>query len=361
MHSRDEWQNPVQPELMQIDFNATHHVLDRLELSGNLANLDQALIETAAPKVAFLFLVGTGILHEKLWDSFFAKAEKESYSIYVHLASPQDNRSVPLSKWGAVLVPQVASKWCALSGVQIGLMAEALSGHANMQFVMVSDTTVPLKPFRYVYSELIEKSLRTSKICFYQHIVPMKHHQWVVLSRKHAAALVQGAEGALGASYAALEKDHIGCCLCSDELVVAAALFPDNTIDEPVNSWELWAQELQKNYVDPACLTFVAWPQFLDGSSIDLARWKVEAVGINGSPHQFDTTPVKMSFLSKLVKSEGFMFARKFSSGCLVSNRTHKLPLRKVLPALWEAVDAGKASSRVWTRLDPGGEPEDLD
>ena len=54
---------------------------------------------------------------------------------------------------------------CALFGVEVASLFHAMQDPANLQFVFVSDSSVPLKPFAYVHKELALNSPETSKIC----------------------------------------------------------------------------------------------------------------------------------------------------------------------------------------------------
>jgi len=227
--------------------------------------------------------------------------------------------------------------------------------------VLVSDTTVPLKPFHYVHSQLV-RSPHTSKICSGQESLTfnLKHHQWVVLSRQHAFTFVENAELAINMTYASLQKINAGCC--SDELAVGMALLPDQAADPPEAPSAL-EKKLQEIGVERACLTWVSWYDQLNGTPLELAWWYAALTGpsLNGAPHHFgppeEDPTVKLSYLEKLVTQEGFMFGRKFNSGCLVDNGTHQLPLSTELSRLWDQVSAEKVSSRVWRRIDAKGVP----
>ena len=187
-------------------------------------------LATGHPKVAFLFLTMKYFPFSSLWEAFFEDAPKGDYSIYIHRAAvPDENKMVhelALSKYGAVDVPWVKTAWCALFGVEVAMLFHAMKDPNNVQFVFVSDSSVPLKPFSYVYKELAQNSPDTSKIClatgayfrnafqefakqearrgcvfrdFLQGVNPrtMKHHQWAVFNRRHSKMIVKYAQEAL--------------------------------------------------------------------------------------------------------------------------------------------------------------------
>jgi hypothetical protein len=405
-------------------------------------------------KVAFLFLLMDGLDNEDIWDSFFQGADVNKFSVYTHRAKPQNQTTPPLSKWGAVRVPHVPSGWCALSGLEMALFAEALADTSNAQFVLVSSSTVPLKPFSYVYSQLIESSPSTSKICYaskpslssnpivesllnevngfrsnrchyrdyYSMHNPrmMKHHQWVVLSRKHAFTVVTKAEQALEEyqrtwqrSAKELGRHPEGC---SDEASVSVALLLDKAAQDSQNgvtsvSDDTVRAELKDVGVEQSCLTWVHWRSCFVGTPLDLsagmfanisrvlqsgAPWHIAGAiagqqdksgrteyqkkvekALNGFPTFFGparNSDPTLSYLVRLVTEEPFMFGRKFDNGCKVQLDGHesglpakyallqtpakdRVELGMVLPKLWSSVDPEKVASRVWTRLDSDGEP----
>ena len=188
-------------------------------------------LSMGSPKVAFLFLTMSEFPWLEAWEAFFEDASKKDYSIYVHRAALKDAaqrqaQPLPLAKYGAIEVPWVQTAWCALFGVEVASLFHAMTDPANQQFVFVSDSSVPLKPFAYVYKELALNSPETSKIClaseayfkgakkefvkqeakrscvfrdFLRGINPraMKHHQWAVFSRAHSKMIIQYAKEAL--------------------------------------------------------------------------------------------------------------------------------------------------------------------
>lgn len=204
-------------------------------------------------KVAFLFLAKTNLPWEHLWHHFFQDAKNGSYSIYVHRAALKDDaerkaHELPLSNYGAIEVPWVKTAWCALFGVEVASLYAAMQDPDNVQFVFVSDSTVPLKPFNYVHRELASNSPTTSKIClaspqpkndnarscyfrdFLRKVNPraMKHHQWAVFNRPHAKLIVKYAKEALNIYedvwLKAAPDLKRGAEGCSDEAVPLIAL-----------------------------------------------------------------------------------------------------------------------------------------
>lgn len=372
----------------------------------------QALTEGSVgdtPKVAFLFALMDGVDHEDVWDSFFDRAPPGRFSLYTHRA--KESAVVvggPLQKWGAIQVSTVNTTWCAVLGAQVKLVREALRDPLNAQFVFLSQSHMPLKNFGHVYSQLIQKTPETSKVCFaspadtnsaiweglkweinakciyrdFYHLQNSKftkHHQWVVFARRHADAFLRKAPAALEdyqtlweASAPDVRNDG-----CSDEAVPANALLLD-LADKGESTGSMW-DDFDKLGVQQSCLTFVSWRNCLKGTNLSVTEeafslntlsqilgavvtgksediWNlVGDHGLNGFPHRYGD--VDVGYLQALT-DEGFMFGRKFLKGSqvLLANGQRE-SFGSVLPKLWEQVQEEKAAARVWVRLDSKGSP----
>ncbi|CAL1156198.1 unnamed protein product, partial [Cladocopium goreaui] len=120
------------------------------------------------------------------------------------------------------LIETVETEYCfGLVSAMNRLLGEALAsgpGHRNDKFVFVSDTTLPVKPFKTIQRQLTSDD--TSHFCFFPvhwlewsntsglfgflkdfnpwhdasretERMALKHHQWMVLSRRHAEKAVK--------------------------------------------------------------------------------------------------------------------------------------------------------------------------
>jgi len=384
-------------------------------------------------QVAFLFLVMDGLDFEDVWDRFFGEAT-DAYSIYVHRADRKQDggarfadrfggwggglpwgrsssASLPLRRWGAIDIAGVETRWCALFGAEVALLAAALQDGRNQQFVFNSHNTVPLKSYSYIYRQLIFNSPSTSKFCFadpafhkaattetirnelrrqcvfrdfYRGHSPrtLKHHQWVVLSREHSETVVKRAEEAVllwKQSWEVVAPDLLNMGEgCSDESVPITALLFD-LADTGRSTGNTWA-DLTRLGVEQQCLTYVLWRHCFSESELDHGASVTKDLSItlkhgqfrmltdrefnffksaikrelNGYPATFES--VSMDYLWKLV-SQGFMFARKFAKGIRVNVGSGVVPLSAALPVLWDSVDEEHAASHVWTRLSTDGQP----
>lgn len=157
--------------------------------------------------VNFLFMVKSGLAHPAVWRRFFAGAPKGTWQAFVHCSDPDGCEDTSLfADLGFHVVPQVNTLYCNdLVSAAVQLMKFALDSSiarpgATEKFALVSDSTLPVKPFATVHSVLT--SYPESDFCF----TPMeewrstivdgvkvylpKHSQWVTLNREHAKTLV---------------------------------------------------------------------------------------------------------------------------------------------------------------------------
>jgi len=351
---------------------------------------------------------------------FFAEARSEQYSIYVHRAKIKDNATspsvVPLSKWGATAIPWVRSQWCSLMGVEVALLSAALQDPHNANFVFLSQDAAPLKSFDYVYQRLVVDSVDRSKFCFshkattpyisydslvnevtpscvykdyYSWVNPRtpKHHQWIILVRRHAMTLVQNFHSGLAAwnqswfdAAPDLSGDGEGC---SDEGVPAATLLHNFSSSGQIN------EDLHNLGIDRECATFVNWHNCFHGSLFELppeerrdtlmkelkVLWNSRDDAVvalikrlnsgsdfalkretNEYPHGYHF--IAEGVLNALVH-QGFMFMRKVEKDMVMTAKNgSQIAITEALPKLWKTVEPEYASRMIWTMLEVEGQPK---
>jgi len=370
-------------KIMEMDMGAVRAAKARSRAPRTGVFLeDPGRAARAEGKLAFLFLLRDVAEQEAVWDEFFRGADAGQFSVYVHRSEP---RSSPGSFEGlpnSAQVPYTRSDWCALMGVEVAALLEALRDPRNQQFAFVSHNAVPLKSFDYVYQSLVAGSASTSKFCFAAGVDQagdcrfrdenrdrgarvLKHHQWVVLSRAHAEAVVARAEGAL-LRYDALREERAGRYrdpkMCSDESVPVMALLDElptaaapaspalrgRAGEEEEEEQRIW-RDLERLGVEQRCTTFTYWTGCMTGSPLELPQ--ADAAG-GLHPHAF--REVEPGYLRRLVEGP-LLFARKFPAGSVVriANGTGPaLPLRDALPAMWAAAGLPQDRAAGVARLD---------
>ncbi|KAG0504869.1 hypothetical protein M758_N012000 [Ceratodon purpureus] len=165
-------------------------------------------LPSGKPRIAFLFITRASIPHEALWERFFAGADEESYSIYTHNSSVLGvdysntsvfyNRSIPTKNtWRFTIT---------LVDVFRRLMAFALldTAKANMWFVLLSETCIPVRSFPYVYdyfmnstTSFVEGFSPQERFLKYEKWEPVvekkdvrKGELWMSMHRRHAGMVV---------------------------------------------------------------------------------------------------------------------------------------------------------------------------
>lgn len=92
------------------------------------------------------------------------------------------------------IIPAVHCGWGDLNPCEHQLLKYGLRDSSTNGFVFISESTVPAKPFRFIYDEYQQNP--RSRFFFSNVNLPLvrKHHQWIVLSRQHAARLIDHPE-----------------------------------------------------------------------------------------------------------------------------------------------------------------------
>ncbi|KAJ8607222.1 hypothetical protein CTAYLR_009924 [Chrysophaeum taylorii] len=185
-----------------------------LDLERELDETVESAAESAkknVSKVAFLFLVGGALPTEPLWRSFFGTPfARRRASVHVH--PPPGFEFDEGSFFAPYALPQrsrIRVTWGSLAMVhaELALLATALRDPHNERFVLLSETDVPLWPFRCAYDALLsrpdlsfvesKKTLERFEMFDFGDAaadlaeVWRKGSQWFALSRDHAVELAK--------------------------------------------------------------------------------------------------------------------------------------------------------------------------
>lgn len=150
----------------------------------------------------FIFLANNSVPHLSLWSKFFRQAQGTHWRAWLHCVNSTACEQSLGDKHPFQLVPTVPSTYCVdLVRPMVHVLRKALATYKAKssvveKYIFVSDTTLPLKPFRDVYVALTAD--HDSHFCFvgpksWNHLdinqarvfLP-KHSQWMVMSRQHA-------------------------------------------------------------------------------------------------------------------------------------------------------------------------------
>uniref|UniRef100_A0A1J3E2W9 Core-2/I-branching beta-1,6-N-acetylglucosaminyltransferase family protein n=1 Tax=Noccaea caerulescens TaxID=107243 RepID=A0A1J3E2W9_NOCCA len=153
-------------------------------------------------KIAFMFLTPGTLPFEKLWDLFF-QGHEGKFSVYIHAS-----KDTPVHTSRYFLNREIRSDevvWGRISMIDAErrLLTSALRDPENQQFVLLSDSCVPLRSFEYMYNYMLYSNVSYVD-CFIDpgphgtgrhmdHMLPeipkedfRKGAQWFSMKRQHA-------------------------------------------------------------------------------------------------------------------------------------------------------------------------------
>lgn len=153
-------------------------------------------------RIAFLFVVRIDIKYEEVWKEFFKSMKPSQYSIYIHAKDDKDVNLSPFFK--SRVIPSVYTVWGDIVLGELQLLSYALKDNKNTHFVILSETTIPLKPANFVFNEITsgETSMCLAKdpseVWYLSDVRKevkrknlRKHSQFLVLSREDAELSVK--------------------------------------------------------------------------------------------------------------------------------------------------------------------------
>ena len=109
-------------------------------------------------KIALCFLVTKNIININLWKKWW-KGYEDYFTIYSHYSKKGD---IVQSKLVNNRVDPVPTRWGHISLVHAEkqLYKKAFSNKSNKMFILISDSCVPVKPFKTVYQKLMKDKKR---------------------------------------------------------------------------------------------------------------------------------------------------------------------------------------------------------
>eukprot|EP00927_Polykrikos_kofoidii_P029784 TRINITY_DN25692_c0_g1_i1.p1 TRINITY_DN25692_c0_g1~~TRINITY_DN25692_c0_g1_i1.p1 ORF type:complete len:589 (+),score=67.99 TRINITY_DN25692_c0_g1_i1:83-1849(+) len=339
--------------------------------------------------VAFLFMLRNELVHRVLWRDWFSSelaTPLARVSIYFHVADGVDalsnddttdgKESLEAVLPGAVrVVPTVATGWCELVAAEVALLQGALAGSPEAaMFVFLPHDAVPLASLEDTLIALLSRgdvgnvvgaatatwppsrfcpagirSLEVPTDCAYamephwSRTLRFKHHQWMALNRRHAERFADSR--ALRVAAALFQDTFLGEPLCSDEVIPLLTLaLPDHVlsnlnesmdfdprgvnggINALVNVFQLplyhssvsgladFDAFLQSLDIEPHCILYAPWPGCHDGGGRENYQLDKRAKSplVSGSLLQVDRD--RDDLLVSLA-AKGLLFARRLGIG----------------------------------------------
>mmetsp|Transcript_29324 Transcript_29324/g.84265 ORF Transcript_29324/g.84265 Transcript_29324/m.84265 type:complete len:475 (+) Transcript_29324:178-1602(+) len=307
------------------------------------------------PQVFLLFLVYDKVNNINVWERFLEGGVKGSdYHALVHCKSESKCRH-NIRSGRFEIIPSVETRYCLdlVSGMnQLLRVALQLAGvgATRDKFVFVSDTTLPVKPFSFVYKHLTAD--HASDFCMFPRnewaevpgwtnhegmkvrIAP-KHHQWIVLNRKHAILSVEGSRQQLDLMHTlqlnlgVMSKGYSNTG-CLDEFWHFQTAYKSVQIPNGhamLNIEDFHGAPLStSNYqIQGRCNTFVNWVQRASGTQnniTDLAKMMRDDPGTDMSPPT-DARPSSFQRMGHkslvALRKSPFLFVRKVDAAAIFS------------------------------------------
>ncbi|KAG2691671.1 hypothetical protein I3760_08G018500 [Carya illinoinensis] len=163
-------------------------------------------IQSKNPKIAFMFLASGSLPSEEIWDNFF-RGHEGRFSVYVHSSNEKPVHVSPYFEGRDIRSEKVVWGKISMVDAEKRLLANALVDPDNQQFVLLSESCIPLHSFQYVYHYLVYTNVsfidcildpgphgvgRYSECMFPEVKIDdfRKASQWFSLKRQHAVMAI---------------------------------------------------------------------------------------------------------------------------------------------------------------------------
>lgn len=237
------------------------HVKDLLlaisiaEAGGGVPQRAASVAAGSRDHLALLFMLRRRLDHLETWRGWLEPElgrTRPRVSLYFHLADGAQAAEPEVEAAVAALrtlpgfrqiIPSVATGWCELMAAEVALYKAALADDRFAEiFVLLPHDSVPFAPLGTVLKTLLQPGVPPrTRLCpagvrglevpvdcphaiepHWSRSLLLKHHQWMALTRAHAARMVDGRT--LRAAVAVFQEWFLGEPLCSDEVLPLLAL-----------------------------------------------------------------------------------------------------------------------------------------
>lgn len=270
-------------------------------------------------KIAFMFMIYDSLEYEKVWSSFFKHAKSSQFSIYIH--SKNGKTKLKDKLFIDAIIPSVPTKWGDLLYAEMQLFKYAYRKKSNHIFVLVSNSTIPLKSFDYVYNSLSQRSVS------YVQQGKLPSFEWH--NTNLPAVGVGRSSFRKGSQWVTLIRPHVKLIIDNTKLIEKWGMRNEDVIGDEV-------------YI-PTLLTYFKKETEMSDKTDTWVDWDTHKYAYN--PETYKSVTLKM--ITSLLASK-YLFARKFVKSAQVINGTrctsHDVRNKKV-------VDLSKMLMYVVTKL----------
>jgi len=326
--------------------------------------------------IHFLFMIHSHIPFADIWKRFFQCAPAHSFRVWIHCSGTCNQTHIQRVLPQAQVVPPTFSSYCHdLVSPFVQLLKHALYSQEQQvgireKFVLLSETVLPVKPYRIVYDTLMADDLSDFGVLptgKWPHaavngsmVKLVKSSQWVVLNRMHAAKMVSVWQPPpANSSLRTVKMDlsvvkalkrwqfhpRVGLGSCTDEEVIYEILCGTLEYNLSSNSGITSSQQIVKTCEGTADVvypwkraqgrgrTFVLWKWDIQKDSLIAALMADEESNTSPSAKTHPGTFYQTSraALASLRVSQ-FLFARKFHPGSVRAEDIDILVASDVVP-----------------------------
>ncbi|CAA0822763.1 Core-2/I-branching beta-1-6-N-acetylglucosaminyltransferase family protein [Striga hermonthica] len=274
-------------------------------------------------KLAFMFLTTTHLPFAPLWESYFARAPKSEYNIYVH-ADPRFNRTAnfPGVFSGRVIRSKPTRRHTpTLAAAARRLLAHALlHDESNSMFLLLSPSCVPIHSFRFTRRFLAGSNQSFIEILKDE---PRAYVRWAARGVDAMLPEVEFADFRIGSQFWAVVRRHARDIVGDTRLWSKFRLpcLEDATCYPEEHYFPTLMSMVDPSGCVPCTLTHVDWR---GGHGGHPRMYKADEVGRelimglrSSRPRYGDEGPGGSNSTVGLRRRDPFLFARKFSPACL--------------------------------------------
>ncbi|CDP15563.1 unnamed protein product [Coffea canephora] len=267
---------------------------------------------TFRPKIAFLFLTNSDLYFIPLWEKFFNQTRPSLYNIYIH-ADPSVKITPPTGVFADKFIPSKRTQRSSptlISAARRLLATALLDDPSNAYFTLVSQNCIPLHSFNYLYKFLFDlhKLSKNLEYLSYIEILSDSPTLWDRYNARGENVMtpeVSFDQFRVGSQFFTLSRRH------------ALKVIEDRRL---WNKFKMPCINVESCYPEEHYFPTLLSMTDLEGCSqytLTRVNW---TDSVDGHPHTYNPPEVSPELIHRLRRSNSsysYMFARKFSPGCL--------------------------------------------
>ncbi|XP_051134618.1 glycosyltransferase BC10-like [Andrographis paniculata] len=264
------------------------------------------------PKIAFLFLTNSPLHFAPLWNRFFSNVTPNHYNIYIH-ADPSAKIGPLTGVFAGRIIPSKRTQRSSptlISAARRLIATAMLDDPSNTYFALISQNCIPLHSFNYFYTSLFDL-VRLSKgleLPSYIEILDSEPTLWDRYNARGKNVMlpeVRFDDFRVGSQFFVVTRKH-ALMVIKDRKLWRKFKLPCLDVDT------CYPEE----HYFPTLLSMQD-PNGCTGYTLTRVNWTDSMSGHPRTYHPAEVSPDLIYELRESNSSYSYMFARKFSPGCL--------------------------------------------